>query len=82
MPGEAIWKTDQLWLASFVAMHMEVLGVDINRGHCYWKFEKCSLVDELVLQFQNGNAFVEPQAYSASQVNLKKLMYHAMDAGK
>lgn len=71
---EQLWGTSDLALASYLATEFPVLETDWEGSICYWMFEDCEDLKQMIDEYTNGVARVNPRHYYGAQLMLKKML--------
>lgn len=71
-----LWRTDDLALATFLALHLDLERMewgDDNR--CYWFFDKTEELEDYVVEWQFGEPIVNARDYAETNARLKRQMF-------
>lgn len=76
------YLTDDLGLAAFLELEGHTHQRLMRRGErkAVWVFDRNSTLEELVNQFQSGDARVEPLKYQRSLTETRRDMFDFLDA--
>ena len=76
MEEESKYKTSDLYLAAFLKLKGYKMSVEKNRNKAFFSFEIDSDLNDLIVDYLNGEGNCEPLLYANSIKNLKNLIYN------
>lgn len=70
------YSTSDLYLAAFLKLKGYKMSVEKNRNKASFIFEVDDLLNDLIVDYLNGEGNCEPLLYANSIKNLKNLLYN------
>ena len=70
------YKTSDLYLAAFLKLKGYKMSVEKHRNNASFIFEVDDFLNDLIVDYLNGEGNCEPLLYSNSIKNLKNLLYN------
>jgi hypothetical protein len=70
------YSTSDLYLAAFLKLKGYKMSVEKNRNKASFIFEVDELLNDLIVDYLNGEGNCEPLLYANSIKNLKNLIYN------
>lgn len=70
------YSTSDLYLAAFLKLKGYKMSVEKNRNKANFIFEVDELLNDLIVNYLNGEGNCEPLLYANSIKNLKNLIYN------
>jgi hypothetical protein len=70
------YSTSDLYLAAFLKLKGYKMSVEKNRNKANFIFEVDELLNDLIVDYLNGEGNCEPLLYANSIKNLKNLIYN------
>ena len=70
------YTTSDLYLAAFLKLKGYKMSVEKNRNKASFIFEVDDLLNDLIVDYLNGEGNCEPLLYANSIKNLKNLLYN------
>jgi len=73
---KSTYSTSDLYLAAFLKLKGYKMSVEKNRNKANFIFEVDELLNDLIVNYLNGEGNCEPLLYANSIKNLKNLIYN------
>jgi hypothetical protein len=75
------WRTDNLSLAAFLSIELEVdPEIQWEGSYCFFVFENDEELHDVVAEYVSGRCRVEPQSFSMAHGKLKRTMFENKEA--
>jgi cold shock CspA family protein len=72
---EDTWKTDDMGLASYVSMHLDIVDVAWEGDSCYWHFDDTDELEELVTEYLFGSPVADVRKFNEQNAKLKRTLF-------